>query len=96
MKDKIKDIVSALGFIAVILFIIYGCDNKKDDESPILIVCDNEIYISDFYDNGIDYKSLEKEIDEACREYYYENPKEICNDYISNNKEELKADVCEE
>ncbi len=72
MKDKIKEIISALGFIAVILFIIYGCDNKKDDESPILNVCDNEIYVSDFYDNGIDWKVLEEEINIACKEHYLE------------------------
>ena len=101
MKEKIKDIISALGFISIILLVMFGCNKKNtDEESPILNVCDNELYISDYYNNGIDWDALSKDIDETCKvyyeEYYYENPKDICTDYIENNKEDIKANVCEE
>jgi hypothetical protein len=85
MKDKIKNIISALGFIIVILFVIFGCDrNNIDEESPIITVCGEDIYVSDYNSNGIEWDSLSKDIDETCKtyyeEYYYENPEEICKE----------------
>jgi hypothetical protein len=104
MKDNIKEIGNTLFDVAkfiLILVVIYyllgSCDNKNDDvEIGSLNVCGVELYMDDYYDNGIDWDKLSKDVDEECLQYYYENPKDICTDYIENNKEDLKADVCEE
>lgn len=96
MKSKIKTILSAVGFIIVILFVFSLLNNNDNDESPMINVCNEDIYISDFYNKGIKWEKLEKEINETCKvhyeEYYYENPEKVCTDYIDENKQE----ICEE
>jgi hypothetical protein len=104
MKDKIKEIGNTLFDVAkfililvVIYYLLSSCDNKNDDvEIGSLNVCGVELYMNDYYNNGIDWDKLSKDVDEECLQYYYENPEDICTDYIENNKEDLKTDVCEE
>lgn len=104
MKDKLLDIGNTLYeigkfivIIIIILFCLKECNkNGFDDESPIINVCGEDIYINDYYSDGIDWDSLSRDIDGTCEvyyeEYYNENPEEICTNYILDNKNE----ICEE
>lgn len=87
MKDNIKEIGNTLFDIAkfvlvlgLIYYLLGSCDKKEDLEIGSLNVCGVELYMDDYYNNGIDWDKLSKDVDEECLQYYYENPEEICKE----------------
>ena len=77
---KVFDVAKFVLVLGLIYYLLGSCDKKEDIEMGSLNVCGVELYMDDYYNNGIDWDKLGKDVDEECLQYYYENPEEICKE----------------
>lgn len=61
----ILQICFVIGVLAGIYIILDSCE-KKEDNLPVLNICNNDIDIQDYYDNGYEWGRLERDINEIC------------------------------